>query len=361
MARTHDIRQSELRDFATELMVGLRRAGAPTHRLEAAMARFAAQTNLRAEFYALPTALVACVGDNTRVVPTDAGPPRLDQLQDLTDLAERVGSARLTAAAGRVALREVLAGPPRYDFLTQAAGMAGMTGTAALFLGGRWQEALAAAVVGLLVAGWGPLTARFQRLGSLFELGVTTAGAVAVAVVGLAVGPLAPELALLAGLIVVLPGFTLTTAMTELTTQHRIAGATGVMAAATSLLQMGVGVALGGRLVAGIQTTAMTGDMAHPIPEVLLLAAIASFFVVVLSARPRDLPLVFIACGAAVYGARWGAQILGPELGLAAGALIVTVVGNLATRYLSVPLRPAMCPASSSSFPAVWAFEPYRP
>jgi uncharacterized membrane protein YjjP (DUF1212 family) len=329
--------------FALELVVALRRVGTPAHRLEEAMVRFAQQAHVLVAFYALPTAVVATVRGVAHVVETPVGPPRIDHIDELMELSERVGSHQIDANQGLVALRSLEHAPPRYDGRTVRLGFMLSSACAAGFLGGGLHEVLAGAVVGLLVALWTGLDLG-PELGRMVN--VVLAFLAAFASFGLAslLGPLAIEVVVLSGLIVVLPGFTLTTALTELAANHRIAGSSGVMAASASLLQLAIGVALGGRLgeaVFGLPQAAEVGS-AWPMP--LLLVGIAASFVVVLSAKPSHLPWVLGGCGAALVGSQAGAVLLGPDMGVALGALAVCVLGNAASRWARLPAAVCQVP-----------------
>ena len=144
----------------------------------------------------------------------------------------------------------------------------------------------------------------------------------------------------LSGLIVLVPGLTLTTAMTELATGHLVSGGARLAGALLTFLTIGFGVALGSRLGA-LSFPAMVAPQAQaPLPlwtegAALLVAALA--FVVLFRAAPRDGGWVLAAATVAYLGARSGAAALGPELGALFGALVLGVCSNLHARCLQRP------------------------
>ena len=66
--------------------------------------------------------------------------------------------------------------------------------------------------------------------------------------------------------------------------------------------------------------------------------------VVLFRARPGDAPWIVAAGAVAFYGARGGAQLLGPQLGVAAGALAVGAASNLYSRWANVPTAITLIP-----------------
>ena len=97
------------------------------------------------------------------------------------------------------------------------------------------QPSLYAASVG----GWSPWLVAAVGLASLL-----------VALASLLWGGLSTSITVLGGVIVLVPGLTLTVAMNELATRHLMSGTGRLMGAATTFLVIGLGVALGGKLAA---------------------------------------------------------------------------------------------------------------
>ncbi|MBC8058462.1 MAG: threonine/serine exporter family protein, partial [Rhizobiales bacterium] len=76
------------------------------------------------------------------------------------------------------------------------------------------------------------------------------------------------------------------------------------------------------------------------------LVAAPLAFTVLLRARPNDVGWIMLASGLSFSGARVGASLLGPELGVFVGALVIGAGANLYTRALrrpaAVPLVPGI-------------------
>jgi uncharacterized membrane protein YjjB (DUF3815 family) len=211
---------------------------------------------------------------------------------------------------------------------TLAFGIA--SGSAARFLGGGWRECLAGLVIGLIIGLLALVAGRVPALGKVFEpLAALTASVLAAAMAALGL-PVSVFLATLAGVIVLIPGLMLTTAMTELSTRHLASGTARFMGALVLLMGIAFGIALGTKLVALVHGQ-IPAVPVEALPEWTLLIALVTTplaFVVLLKAEPRDAPWIILAGALAFAGARIGAATLGPELGAFGGALVTGVAAN---------------------------------
>jgi uncharacterized membrane protein YjjB (DUF3815 family) len=151
--------------------------------------------------------------------------------------------------------------------------------------------------------------------------------------------PLSTYVATLAGLIVLVPGYTLTVAIAELAMRHLVSGTARFAGATVTFLAIAFGAAAGGTLGARLFGAA-PAVLPRPLPEwtlvvALLLAPLA--FTVLLRAEPRDAPAVMVAGVLAFAAARGGSALLGPGLGAFAGAVAVTLFGNAFNRLTRRP------------------------
>jgi uncharacterized membrane protein YjjB (DUF3815 family) len=196
---------------------------------------------------------------------------------------------------------------------------------------------MVASALGLGLGVVGLLTTAQPRLSRVFE--PLAAFFVSVAAVGLAhaAGPLSVLVATIAGLIVLMPGLALTTAMTELATRHLASGTARLSGAFITFLAFGV--ALGNRVggaVFGAPPVASPVPLPTWAPLVALVVA-PLCFVVILRAELRDAPWIVAAGAIGVMGGRLGAATLGVELGTFAGALAVAVASSLYERWQHRP------------------------
>jgi len=326
--------------FVLAFARGLQTCGAAAHRLENALETCSHSLGIEGQFFATPTSVFCAFGrleeQRVHLLRINAGDVDLGRLTELYEVWGNVQSGRVGArdAAGRV--RGILApGRSRHPGLVLACH-AGASATAACFLGGGAPEAAVAAVLGMAV---GLATGLRRRLDRVIEPLAAFACTLAVALVGLRV-PLLRDATVIAGIIVLLPGFSLTVAISELAYGHLAAGTARLMGAAITFLMLGVGVALGVQVAAYVAPAPLRlpPGPAPPWPWLALSVGVAALsFHVLFRARPRDGGYVVLTCAAAVAGARLGAVLLGPELGMFLGALAVGILSNLMARARKTP------------------------
>jgi uncharacterized membrane protein YjjP (DUF1212 family) len=301
-------------------------------------------------FFSTPTSIMASFGpigrQRTHMLRVTPGDVNLAKLAALEHVAREVASGRVSPAEGTVDILRIVAAPPPYGptLTTLAYGL--LSGAACQFLGGGARELVVATLLGIGLGFLSLLAASHPRLGELFE--PLAAFLVSVGAVGLAhlAGPISVLVATLGGLIVLVPGLTLTTAMTELATRHLASGTARLSGAFITFLGIAFGVALGNRLGAAAFGAPPPFALV-PLPAwagVVALVVAPLCFVVVLRAEPRDTPWIVAAGALGVVGGRFGAATLGVELGTFAGAFAVALASSAYERWRQRPASVVLVP-----------------
>ena len=199
-------------------------------------------------------------------------------------------------------------------------------------LGGGADEAIAAALVGLVVGTIAvatrgivrtePITAPIAAVGASFS-------ATVLAQLGL---DATPDLVTLAALVTFLPGMTLTIGMRELATEHLQSGVANTASALVQLLGLVFGVEIGRSIAVN-----WFGAVDQVAPSAtfsgwLLLAAVAAglAFTLTLRARYRDAYVMCTATVLALVASELGAALFGDQAAAFVAALAIGVVGNVA-------------------------------
>ena len=144
---------------------------------------------------------------------------------------------------------------------------------------------------------------------------------------------------MLAGLIVLMPGLTLTVAMIELSTQHLSSGTSRLNNAFITFLAIGFGVAVGSSAVNLLIGSTRT-VRPEPLPAWTMLPAIVIMplaFTILLRAHKADALWIVVAGVIAVGGSRMGDLLLGPQLGVFFGALLVGIFSSAYARWMDRP------------------------
>jgi uncharacterized membrane protein YjjP (DUF1212 family) len=337
--------------FTLRLGQALHRYGTPAYRLEEQMRLVSQQLGLEARFFSTPTAIFASFGPpealRTSLIRVEPGEMDLGRLARLDTLVEEVIRGRLSAEEGARRVEAVLAEPPRHGSALLLLCWAMAAGGGARLLGGGPREMGVAALISLLVGALDLWTRRQPSTVWVLEpVAAILSSALAVVAASL-VGPLSVQIVTLAGLIVLLPGLSLTVALNELATRNLISGTSRLTGAALVFLELGFGVALGTRLSEWFPLPAKLGPTpalpawSEPLALVLMLFAVSILF----RARSRDWGWIALAGTLAYAGSRLGTQVLGSELGAFVGALGVGVVSNLLARVRNRPAVITLVPA----------------
>ncbi len=335
--------------FVMELGAALHRFGTPAHRLEAAMGAVARQLDLEAHILSTPTSVMAGFGPLTAqtnvLVRVDPGEIDLEKLTALDRVAAAVGRGQVPVAEGVAEVRAIQARRGRYPAALIVLALGLLSASTAVFLAGGWPEIAVSGLIGLVV---GLVTAavRGSISGSRVYSFIAAFTAAAIAHGTLAAGvPISLRITILSGVIALLPGYTLTVAMTEVATRNLVSGTARLTAAAVAFLELTFGIAL-----AEVVMTRLFGvpigitAASAPLPEWAELAALAVFVPaagIELGAHPLQFPAIAVASAAAYYSARFGSDLLTPELGAAVGGFAIAAGSNI---YARLADRPAMVP-----------------
>lgn len=339
--------------FALRLAKALHEHGAPSDRVEEAMGSLCRRLGVRGQCFATPTAIFASFDidrePSTHLLRVEPGEVDLGRLQELDELLDAVGGPEWHLERCDLELGRILAprSTPGGGLLSFSAPILVSLSSCRL-LGGGLVEVGVAGLIGVLIAVLVRVLRRSRNAPRLLEPLASFAAAFVAGGVAAQVAPLSTGVAILGGLILLLPGLTLTVAMTEVTNGQLVAGTSRLTGAAVLFLGIGFGVLLGTRCA-----EALFGPpgFADPIPlppwsEWVALGISPGAFCVLFRARFRDLVWITPSVVGAFVVARFGAAFGGPEVGVFLGALFVGLGSNLYARWFrrspSVPQVPGI-------------------
>ncbi len=333
--------------FVLELARALHEYGTPAHQLEVALQTVARSLGITAEFFSTPTSVMIGFGSRIeqrvhllRVEPAD---PDLGKLAQLDEIVRDVidGHCEPTRGLRRVlAIREEARRWPLW--LTLLAYIMASSAVAC-FLHVEVGDVAVAALLGLITG-----TIALPTAGSVtWRPVIEPLAAFAVTTVAIAIdtytGSGSGFATSVAGLIVLLPGLTLTVALTELSTRNLVSGTARLSGAMIVFLGLGFGLALGVELgtFLGHELRTVLGPNAAgwlsraPLPGwaqwvALLVAPLA--FTILLKASARDAGWILLACAGALLTSRFASTAIGEEFGAFLGAFVVSAGSNIAER-----------------------------
>ena len=354
-------------DDRTELLLalgrGLHQAGLATDALEQTLHDVAVACGVALEVNALPTSLTLAIGPafEQRLIILRLEPGKL-HLRKLALLEGVVDALRRGREPG-LALTEVVRidtvvqpDPPALSIVAYALLSCG----AALLLGGAVHEVVVAGLDGIAIGAIAAVAQRSRRVDRIFEI---SAAFVATVIVGLwehFAGPIALYVAIVAGVVQLLPGYSLTTALNELANRNLVSGTARLGGVLVTLLSLGCGFALG----AGLSGNAIlhgpklsAGGFTTPLSTAIASVLMAFGIALILHARYRDVGWIVASCVATIALARFFPLLGITEASPFATAFAMGLATNLTARYLRIPQTVVLVPALLVIVPGSISYE----
>jgi uncharacterized membrane protein YjjP (DUF1212 family) len=349
---------SDAIEFVLSLGRALHRYGTPAHRLEEGLLECCRRLGVSAEVFTTPTTIIMSFGEpvelRTRMMRVEGGELDMSKLAQVDALADAVASLQVSPAQGVDALAEILTTPKPFGHALSTVSHGLTAGSFAVFLGGALADVAIAALIGLSVGLLAQYARRSTDQARVFEL-VGAAFAAFAAGIAPAVWPaVTPSIVTVSALLVLLPGLSLTVAMTELATRNLMSGTARLMSAVIVLLELVVGVALGDKAAGALVHVHPALSVALPEwSRWIALGASAFGVAIVVQAQLRAFGWIVAACAISYLGTRIGTAwlggamggALGDQLGVVVGAFALGVLSNLYARLLARPAQVVSVPA----------------
>ncbi len=334
--------------FVCEIAGRLHSYGTTAQRLEGALITLSTRLNLECEPWSNPTGLILSfsdpakplgMSDTTRVIRLAPGENDLRKLVEADLIAEAVAGGEMSIAQGHTALRAMDRKPSLRFRAIQLFAFGLASGAVAGLWRLPWIDIAAATLIGLLIGLMLQLTDQRPRLKEASDaLAALLAGLVAV-LVATFIHPLNLNTVIIASLVVLLPGMTLTNAVNELTSQHLVSGTARFAGAVATILKLTVGSLIAVTLA---QLVGLVPEVraARPQPdwvEWLSLVLAAYAFAVLFKAHRRDYGWVMAAAICGYLISRYAGDAWGSPVGIFLSALTLTAAGNAFARWANKP------------------------
>ena len=334
--------------FVCETASRLHTYGTTAQRLEGAVVALSTRLGLECEPWSNPTGLILSfsdpsrplgASDTTRVIRLAPGENDLYKLSESDRIAEAVAGAAMSIAQGHTALRALDRKPSLRWRATQLLAFALASGAVAGLWRLPWVDIATATFIGLLIGVQSVLNEKRPRLKEASDaVSALIAGIVAV-LVSYFIQPLNLNSVIIASLVVLLPGMTLTNAVNELTSQHLVSGTARFAGAIATILKLTVGtlIALTLAQLVGFYPEVRALRPQPDWVEWTSLVLVAYAFAVLFKAHRRDYGWVMAA---AIFGyliSRYAGEAWGSPVGIFLAALAMTAAGNLFARWANKP------------------------
>lgn len=336
--------------FVLRLGYALHRHGASSQNLEDALGQVSSQLDVRAEILSTPTSMMVAFGEpgSQRITlqRVEPGGVNLGRLCELSEVAGEVARGECSIEQGLTHIEAIIEHGLTWSIPAVLMASTLASGCVARFFGASWLEMIFSALLGLLVGVMGLFAPRSVLATRLYE----PLAAMCVAFLSVWVGSIwgvRVSLLMVSGLIVLVPGFTLTVAIKELATRHLVSGAARTFSAFLTFFVLGFGVFLGQRVASALFEPSILAPAVGVnswVTELVALLIVPVALSVLFQARKRDLVAICAVGVIAYVSAKFGREMLGPELGAFLGALSVGCCGNFLSRWGDRPATAMQIP-----------------
>lgn len=339
-------------DFILKVVVALHQYGTASHRLEGAITSLATQMGLKGSCFSTPTFLLCSFEKNgeqknytMRVQP---GGIELEKLSQVDQVANMVLSGALDPVAGGVQIKQIQGQADRYHQVVKiiAFGLIGLSFS--FLLKSNLPTILAAAIGGVCIGVGSQLIGLVPQMTRLFEAIMAFSISFYAYYLATIFPSISSEVVIIASLIVIIPGLTVTTAIAELATQNLVSGTARLMGGGMTLLQIVFGVILGKsclQFFVSTEVVTLAFQQGYPFWLLLICTMTSSLSLVVLfNAHPRDSLWILLACLGGYYGFQFTKGIFGSEMATFAGGTLVGAGSNVFARVFNRPVLTTQLP-----------------
>lgn len=368
MAAADDITREEAAvGFVLRLGRALHIHGYTSHGLEAVLMDMSAHLGLIGQFFTTPTSLSAAFGEierqRTHLIRIAPGEVNLGKLSSLDEVTQRVLRDELTPTQGSAVIDEIIAAPPHtYPAWLQILAYGLLSAAVCRILAGGVNEMLSSFVIGLVTGVIALTSERVTIVAAMFELLAAFTASLLVNVFSAShIARISTALTILSGVIVLMPGLTLTLALAELSAKHLVSGTARLAGAFVVFLAITFGVAVGSEVSQALLGPS-PATIAKSAPEWTLWASMVAAPLALaglLRARRSDTWVILFVGVMGFAGAQLGAKLAGPQLGAGLGALAVATISNLYERWLNRPATVPLVPGVLLLVPGSMGFRSF--
>jgi uncharacterized membrane protein YjjP (DUF1212 family) len=349
--------------FLATMASELHQAGVATDTLEETLGDIASAIGLTTQIFALPTQITIAVGPrwNQKLVLLRLDPARVNlrKLSLLNAIYEDLRAGKIDYREASALVSSIDTHWPGRNVAWEIPALALVAVGVAILLGAGPREMTVAGAIGLFTGVISAIAERVPIVARLYETMAAFAAALIVAMFSRLFGPTNIYISIVAGVVVLLPGYSLTLALHELANADLVAGVARLGRVLAVLLELGCGAFLGFAVIG--PSLLQTGDVTpHAVPSHLWIIASVLMAVGIsidLDSRPRDFVWVFAAGFVALLTQHLlgGTQV--HQISAFLSAFLCGIVANLGARILRLPQPLMLVPALLVLVPGSLSYE----
>jgi uncharacterized membrane protein YjjP (DUF1212 family) len=337
--------------FLATMARELHRSGVATDGLEETLGDIAETIGLQVQIFALPTQITIAVGPlwNQRIVLLRLSPGRVNlrKLSLLNSIYDKLRAGEIDYREASVQVSNIDRRWPGRSVLWDMPSLALLAIGVAILLGGGARELAVAGCIGFFTGVISAIADRVPIVGRLFEAIAAFAATLIVAAFSKIFGPTNIYISIVAGVVVLLPGYSLTLALHELANSNLVAGVARLGRVLSILLELGCGAFLGFAVIG--PSLLQTGDITpHAVASQwwILAAALMTIGISIdLDTPLRDVVWVFASSFVALLTSHLLAGTPVHTISAFLSAFLCGIVANVGARILRIPQALMLVPA----------------
>lgn len=328
----------------------LQQNGIPAHRMEESVNTLCKHLGMKGDVFNSPGGLIMNIGkegqQSTHFVKVAYGDLNLEKLDKIDKLYKNILSNKTSTTQAISELTLLGATKKRYSGIIEIIFLAISTSSAARVFGGGYAEIMVSFVIGLFIGMLIFTADYFPRIGNMI---VVLSSVFASAFAKLALlwfGNFSVDIATIAGLILLIPGFSFTVSIIELVNGHPIAGTARFANTILTLLMIGLGIAIGSQIDQVVNIIPNQNSFA-PIPSWTIYIALITVplgFVVLFKAIPKDFIWILLACLCSYYSLKYASHFVNAQLAVFAASLALGLISNLFSLWQNRPVSIMLVP-----------------
>lgn len=336
--------------FIVALAESIHQNGIPAHRLENTMQQVCESLNIQAGFSATPELLLISFNiedrSYTHMKKFQGSDLHLERMTLLSDLIGKVSNQNISISEAFKELEAINASPKRYGSIVNVLSIGVSTSSAACLFGGGYAEILISGIIGLVIGILVEFLAFFPYLSRLTILFASTFAIFFAKWSVSWVGNYSVEIATITGLILLIPGFTLSLSVTELANGHAQSGTVRFSNALVTFVMIAVGIGLGNQIIAHMSIHPIENYFPALPPWIsyIAIALVPAGFVVLFKAKIKHYVWMLVACITSYYSVVYFNGFNIGELSVFFAALTLGFVSNALSRINKLPVTLMLVP-----------------
>lgn len=314
-------------------------------RWEAALSSLVKSFGLKGDFSSAPTNLILSleINDETfvRQIRVNPGEVNIHKLNEVDEIATKVFNKTMTIQDGIKALKMIDTSSNLHNDLILALAFCMTSSSLSIILGGSLNDFFVSFFNGMILGGCFLFIKKYSRFSDVFEIAVSILSTLSLFILSTTSIVFNFQITLIASLIVIIPGLSITVAMSELATKNLASGTARLMGALVDLFKISFGVLVGYKI--GINFISPVHDyytLTLPIwttIPAIIFAAIS--FNIIFQARYRDFIWILVSVTLALGGAKFYSFFFDPIFTVFLSAFSIRIYSNL---FANIKDRPSM-------------------